>query len=473
MLTASAADAAPESAVTTAGAATPWRAGAARINITPSKMMWMAGYGSRTEPAHGKLTELWAKALVVEDAAKNRGLIITSDLIVISGAQTQRVCAALADRFGLQRHQIILNASHTHSGPVVGKSLGPLHYLGVDEHQRALIDEYEVELQSKLVELVAAAIDALQPARLQWGCGFESFAVNRRENPADQVPARRDQGTLLGPVDHDVPVLSVRDANGQLVAVLFGYACHATCLSLQHWSGDYPGYAQIELEAKYPECVAMFWAGCGGDQNPLPRRTIELAEEYGVRLAAAVETVLSAALPALPAELTTKLLIVEAPLTEVPTRSDLEADVKAAQEAELKAELKSDSSRVPQSVDYQRRWAEFLLAKIDAEGELKPWYPYPVSVWTIGNQIDFVALGGEVVVDYALRLKRERYGRRTWVAAYSHDVMAYIPSLRVLKEGGYEGGESNVYYGLPAVWGDQIENTIVNAVHQLVPLKNP
>ena len=108
------------------------------------------------------------------------------------------------------------------------------------------------------------------------------------------MPEQRDAGRLVGPVDHDVPVLAVRDQNGKLTAVTFGYACHSTVLSSYQWSGDYPGFAQIALEEKHPDCLALFWAGCGADQNPLPRRTVEKAKEYGARLAAAVEDVLTA-----------------------------------------------------------------------------------------------------------------------------------------------------------------------------------
>ena len=432
-------------------AETPWHAGAARANITPENYMWMAGYGSRTAPASGKLTELWAKALVLDDTHGNRGVVITLDLVGIGSELSHQVCAELEKSHGLARYQIVICTSHTHSGPVVGKNLAPLHYLGVDAKQQTLIDQYAEKLVTQIVTLVGSAIENIAPSRLQWGSGYESFAVNRRNNPADKVPDSRERGTLVGPIDHDVPVLSVRDADGQLKAVLFGYACHATCIALQHWCGDYPGYAQIELEKLHPGCIAMFWAGCGADQNPLPRRTVELAQKYGAELAKAVDEVLAAALPELPAKLTIRYREIEAPLSALPDPQTLQADLPPSGEVGT----------------YPQRWAKHLLSEIESKGELKDHYPYPISVWSIGDQIDFVALGGEVVVDYALRLKQERYGRRTWVAGYSNDVMAYIPSLRVLKEGGYEGGDSNIYYGLPALWGDQIEETIVGAVNEL------
>jgi hypothetical protein len=415
--------------------------------------MWMAGYGSRTAPASGKLTELWAKALVLDDADGDRGVVITLDLVGIGPKLSSQVCTELKKTHDLNRNQIVICTSHTHSGPVVGKNLAPLHYWGVDRVQQELIDQYAEQLVGKIVQVVDAAIDSIQPSRLHSGSGYESFAVNRRNNPAGEVPKRRTAGTLVGPVDHDVPVLSVRDSDGNLTAVLFGYACHATTVSFQHWSGDYPGYAQIELEKLHPGCVAMFWAGCGADQNPLPRRSVKLAEEYGAELAEAVDEVLAASLPELPAKLTTNYQEIEAPLSTLPNPDDLKANLPPAGEFGT----------------YQQRWAKDLLTRIESDGPLKDHYVYPVSVWTIGDQIEFVTLGGEVVVDYALRLKRERHGNRTWVAAYSNDVMAYVPSLRVLKEGGYEAGDSNVYYGQPALWSDQIEETIVGAVHALAP----
>jgi hypothetical protein len=89
-------------------------------------------------------------------------------------------------------------------------------------------------------------------------------------------------------------------------------------------------------------------------------------------------------------------------------------------------------------------------------------------VWRLGSGPTLVALGGEVVVDYSLRLKKELGPDRTWVAGYANDVMAYIPSYRILKEGGYEGGGAMLYYGLPTVWGPRVEELIVKAVHDQV-----
>jgi len=319
------------------------------------------------------------------------------------------------------------------------------------------------------------AFQQLAPSRLQWGSGRATLAVNRRENrPESAVPTQRTARNLKGPVDHDVPVLAVHNEEGRLKAILFGYACHATTLSLNQWSGDYPGFAQRNLEKNHPECVALFWAGCGADQNPLPRRTVELAEHYGRRLADAVESVLmTSAMHELASSLQVSYHEVDLSLDTLPTRVELEQNAQSSNK-------------------YEAIRAKTLLQQLDAGQPLAPTYPYPVSVWKLGGsvtknkngvaeanaeqstpvhsdtEVTWIALGGVVVVDYALRLKSELGGISTWVAGYSNDVMAYIPSRRVLREGGYEGGGAMVYYGLPTIWAPVLENQIVAQVHAML-----
>jgi hypothetical protein len=426
-------------------AAAPWRAGVARENITPPEFMWMSGYASRNHPADGKLTDLWAKALVLEDASGKRVALVTLDLVGIDRDLSRAVCSGIESRTGLTRAQIALNCSHTHTGPVVGRNLRAMYFL--DDAQLARATAYTDRLEKQVVEVVARAIENLQPADVTFGAGQATFAVNRRNNPEAEVPKLREQGALRGPVDHEVPVLAVRSPEGVLRAVAFDYACHATVLDAYQWSGDYPGFAQIELEKKHPDLVALFVAGCGADQNPLPRRTPELAQTYGARLAQAVEDVLAAPMQPLSGEIAAVYREIPLALDTLPTREELEQQTR------------SDNKYVVSR-------AKLLLAQLDQTGSLASDYPYPISTWRLGDGPLWVFLGGEVVVDYALRLKRELATLSVWPAGYSHDVMAYIPSLRVLKEGGYEGGGAMVYYGLPTVWSPQVEESIVAEVRR-------
>ena len=425
---------------------TQWTVGVARVSITPERPMWMAGYASRNHPATGKLTDLWAKALVLEDSRGRLAVLVSLDLVGANRQLSQAICRELRRVHSLERDQIALCFSHTHTGPVVGRNLAPLHYLQLDESQRQRVDQYQADLLHKIVDVVGQAIGGRVPVGLAWGTAAATFAVNRRNNPESQVPALRASGTLAGPADHDVPVLAARGDDGQLVAVLFGYACHATVLDSYLWSGDYPGFAQIEVEKGHPGCLAMFWAGCGADQNPLPRRKADLAKQYGKQLAAAVDRVLATKMDRIEGALATSYREIPLPLDQLPSREEIAQDV-------------SSNNR------YAAARARMLLARLGEGRPLEPTYAYPVGVWRFGKKIQFVFLGGEVVVDYALRLKLELGGKRTWVAGYSNDVMAYIPSRRVLREGGYEGAGAMVYYGLPTTWAPDIERRIVDAVH--------
>ena len=280
--------------ITLPAAADGWNAGVAKVCITPEVPLWMSGYAGRDHPAEGKLTDLWVKALAIEDARGRRAVLVTMDVIGIDRELCGRVRSRVQRGHGLPPERLALCATHTHTGPVVWGNLRPMYTL--DERQTELLQQYAGQLEAKVVEAVGLAIERLAPAELNWGTGRATFAVNRRNNPEAQVPALRAAGKLKGPVDHDVPVLAVRDDDGRLKAVVCGYACHATVLSFYQWSGDWPGFAQLAIEEAHPEAVGMVWAGCGADQNPLPRRQVELARQYGRRLASAVDGVLAGAM---------------------------------------------------------------------------------------------------------------------------------------------------------------------------------
>ncbi len=425
-----------------------WQAGATRQKITPERFLWMAGYGSRNHPATGLLNDLYAKALVIDDGQGTRVAIVTLDLVGISPDLVAPITQEIEARYKLPRANVALCCSHTHSGPVVGHNLRTLHYDQLDAAQQQEIDRYAGELKQAIVGLVGRAIDGLAPCEVSFAHGSVGFAANRRNNKEPEVPKLRAAGQLVGPFDHDVPVLKVVGADGKLKAVLFGYACHATVLDGYDWSSDYPGFAQSELESRHPDCVALFCAGCGADQNPLPRRKVELARQYGQQLAAAVDETLGAPQTELSGKISTALDILPLELAHVPTADELAQDVKS-----------SDRYVAARARHYQQ------LAS--AGQKLESTYPYPVQLWKFGPKLTFVTLGGEVVVDYVLRLKHELGAQSTWVAGYTNDVMAYIPSRRVLSEGGYEGAGAMVYYSQPSPWAPTVEEAIISAVRQL------
>lgn len=423
-----------------------WQAGAAAVVITPPQPMWMSGYASRDRPAQGKIHDLFVKAMAVRDPAGRTAVLLTCDLVGIDRATSQQICSRIQQRHQLSREQVSIATSHTHSGPVVGTNL--LSMYSLEPAQQQLVQQYTVLLSDWCVKAADQAIAALQPAQLHVSEGEATFAVNRRNNREPDVPALRAEGKLTGPVDHRVPVLSATAADGRLVFVLFGYACHATVLSGMDWCGDWPGFAQLEIEKAHPGTIALFWAGCGADQNPLPRRTVELAMEYGRQAATAVDQALAG-----------QRTLVQGHLSAAYREIDLALDVLPTQE-QVASDLKSENV-------YIARRARGLMRQFEERGSLAQTYPYPIQVWSFGDAASLTFLGGEVVVDYSLRIQQELSRDRSWVAGYSNDVMAYIPSRRVLQEGGYEGESAMIYYGLPTKWSTDVEEHIIRETRAL------
>ncbi|MEM7386871.1 MAG: neutral/alkaline non-lysosomal ceramidase N-terminal domain-containing protein, partial [Verrucomicrobiota bacterium] len=431
-----------------------WKAGLARVDITPQEPIWLSGYASRGRPSQGVLTPLWAKALAMEDDRGKRILLITLDLIGLDRNLSNRIRDAIAQEHGLNRDEILINTSHTHTGPMVGENL--LTMVDLEPTEKARIKAYADFLHRSIMEAVSRALTERQPALFGFARGESSFAINRRQNNESKIPELLEkEAELVGPVDHAVPVLRIRNLDsGKLIGLVFGYACHATVLNSFRISGDYPGFAQADLENRYPGVTALFWAGCGADQNPLPRRRIGLAREYGRRLAdAVIEVVDRRQFERLRGPIESAYTEIPLPFAEVPEIADLEKQ--------------RDSTDNP----YVKRTVEHLLNRPDIMNHVRNGYPYPIQTWVFGDQVRWISLGGEVVVDYALAIKEAFAGEASaiWVAGYSHDVMAYIPSVRVLREGGYEGGGSMVYYGLPGPWDESIETRILDTVTDQLP----
>ncbi|WP_080056413.1 neutral/alkaline non-lysosomal ceramidase N-terminal domain-containing protein [Spirosoma aerolatum] len=418
-----------------------WKAGAASVLITPKESQWQAGYASRTHAADGTLHDLWAKALALEDETGHRAVLVTTDMLGFPKVMSDRIRERLNSQFHLTKAQIILNSSHTHSGPVLDNALQDIYPL--DAREQETIDRYSRWLEAQIVTLVEQAFQKLEPAVLSAQNGVTRFQVNRRNN---KEGALLEQTELKGPNDYAVPVIKIANASGQLKAIVFGYACHPTVLDLYQWSGDYAGFAQLELEKTHPGVTALFFQGAAGDQNPLPRRTIPLARQYGQELAAAVERVLNEPMQNLTPQLRTAYSEIQLPLSAPPSEADL---TKTIQESE----------------GYLKRWATRMLAEKRQGKTFISHYPYPVQVWQLGNQ-PILSFGGELVVQYTIDCKK-RFGPHIFVMGYSNDVMGYIPSTTILQEGGYEGATSQMVYGLPATWAPEAPALIYQEINRL------
>jgi neutral ceramidase len=426
------------------GQDTEWKVGLARVKITPQQPVFMAGYAARNKPFEGVHDDLFAKVLVLEDRAGTRGVLVTSDLIGFTAEIANPLRERIAKQTGAPATSVIVNSSHTHTGPSLDLDDTPRESRGGADSAKTVA--YTKELSDKIVQAAAEAAKKLQPAKLSWGSGVVHFVMNRREFTVER-------GVILGVnprgfADRSVPVLRIDNPSGKLIAVVCGAASHNTTLGGQDYeiSGDYAGHAQRVIEEQHPGVEALFVLGCAGDANPYPRGTYDIAYQHGKALAQEVERVLDTRLAPVRGPL--KVAFGEASLPLAPPKPKEELEKMAA----------SKGGALP--------WvAQRTLERLSRGEKLPTHYACPLSVWQFGEDLTLVALSGEVVSDYVRLLEDTLGPNRLWIAAYCNDVYGYLPSARVLGEGGYE--TRGLYSGGIGLFVPDAQDALVAKVREL------
>ena len=450
---------------TQGGFAEAFRAGTARVKITPEQLGWLGGYGHRNRPAEGVAADLWARVLALEEGPRNRRVLVSADIHIFTRRLHREIVEAARTRFGLAERDIMLIATHTHSGPALPEGFDPRICWDLTEGDFRVLLNTADRIRDQVLDGIGRALSDLQPARLSFGRGEARFGVNRRVRKGD---GEYDFGANpAGIADPDVPVLLVESTRGAKRAVVFTYACHNTSIrnrqeGFYKYHPDYAGAAATEIERELPGSTALYVTGCAGEIDPQPQGGVSQAELHGQSLSAVVLAVVNRTTRRrLGGPLRSTYREISLPLAPIPSR-------------EKYVELSTSKS------PYRQRHARLMLAQMDA-GSLPKEIPYPIQVWQFGKDLALVALAGEVGVDYALRLKRELGADRIWPVAYANEVPCYIPSERVLAEGGYEAGwdseqgpsvpsrtGSMTFYGWAAPLAPGVENRICAAVHTLL-----
>jgi hypothetical protein len=420
--------------------------GAARIDITPDYPVLMNGFYYRTNESTGVLQPIFAKALAIGTDAEGPAILISADNCGLPTHIRETLLKRL-EKKGITPDKLAICVSHSHSAPKLAGNLNNMFGKDIPAEQQAHIDRYTGEFVNKLEKVALAALKNRKPARLSWGKTSVNFATNRRVSN--------------GPVDHDLPVLKVTSESGKNIALLVNYACHCTTLHADNTkiSGDWAGHAQEELERTFPGAIAMTVIGCGAECNPASMTNtnaeakLVFAMEYGRTIAEAARK-LEAMIP-LSEKLECRSRQIQLPLAQLPTRQEWETLVKVNEQ--------------PNGLLQAAYHARKNLARLDRGGTLPTEIPYILQTWNFGKELAFVFLAGEVVGDYSLRLKQEFDPERLWVTGYANDVPCYIPSRRVWKQHGYETETSMVYYDWPTRLSENTEDTVIGAVHQIMP----
>jgi putative membrane-bound dehydrogenase-like protein len=430
-------------------AQTRWLAGFSRVDVTPTEAVRMAGYGSRDHPSEGIDTPLYVRCFALQNQISNHPQVIISvDTIGLPGSMTRELAEKIKNDQGIERESIVFCSTHTHCGPDLISELSNIFANPLSDQEVAAGKRYKQQLKVGILEGVALAIGKLAPAKLSYAVGKAEFAANRRVLTNGRWTGFGVQPD--GPVDHTVPVLRVTDVDDNVRGVVFNYACHGTTLGGDHYNinAEWCGYAASNLEAQYPGAVALCTIGCGADANPEPRGSLDATKIHGRTLAAEVQRVVGGEMKPIDAPLECRFDYAALSF-DLPTQEELEA-------------------RTKQSNPQAKRHAEKLLRILQEHHRLPATHPVPIQSWQFGDQLTMIFLAGEVVVDYALRLKKTLDNPNLWVTAYANDVLGYIASERIRREGGYEYDRSGVYYGLPGPWATGTEDLLVSRVEELL-----
>lgn len=413
-----------------------WRVGVASESITPDPPIPLVGYGGRDKPFERVDQDIYLKALAFEDKAGTRGVLVTGDLVGFQSIFFEESCEQIMKEAGLARGQIMLNASHNHTGPLLSLNPDPAgnlaHAAFPDAKDRENVVNYTRGLQDAVVRIALKALSSLEPATLAWGADRVEFPMNRREVTPEGVWMRPNP---KGATDKRVPVLRVTAPDGAVRAILVGCACHNTGLTADHniISGDYAGYAQAWLEEQHPGAAVLFASGCGADANPEPRSDVPGVRRLGQDLGEAVQRVLAGEMASIAEEGTFRFAF------ERPRLPLMKLDIEGLRAF---AERKTTESLM----------AKHMIKMLEAGETLPEYQEAPIGVWAFGEELVLIGLPSECVADYANRLYRELPDAPLWVSAYANEFFGYIPTAQIVREGGHEAIGVTTY-----LWGAGLE----------------
>jgi neutral ceramidase len=419
-------------------------AGAAVADITPPRGCPMAGYYS-ARGAEGTHDPLQAKALVVEQDG-TRVALVALDLIGTPRELVEAARAAVEKATGIPAAHVMISATHSHTGPVLSER--GRFTDGVPGGQQILRD-YLKELPARIAAAVKAADDTRRPARVTTATGREDgLAFNRRFFMLDGTvgwnPGKRNPRIVrpAGPTDPAVPVVFVDGLDGKPIATYVNFAMHLDTVGGMYYSADYPyQLARCLAAVRGDDMVTIFTTGCCGDINHInvssaaPQKGDGEAARIGTRLAAEVLRTYERLEPVAVGPLRVSHAIVELELPAV-TAEDV-AKGKAVIAA-LGAGAKPGPAFLEQVKAFQA---------VEVAGRLGKAFPVEVQVISLGDDLAWVSLPGEIFVELGLAIKAGSPFRHTIVAELANGSIGYIPNRVAYSQGNYEVVSARVAAG--------------------------
>lgn len=434
----------------------------ARETMTPEQPVFMHGYGHRSEKSVGMLDELYVKVALLE--ANKRLLIVTLDAL---GADISFVCGVkdvLQERFGLQHEDVLINFSHTHysvylTGEDASRRLPGLFSIaqsGWADRSDALDYTEDVKLFRHIRDIIVRLVDDcsrnLFEGELQVGSIQSDFAVSRRR--PDGNGGVEWKPYYEGEIDKELLVLKLIDAGGAVKGILYNYGCHPTGMTdYMKFSNDFVGHASRMLEASFPGAFAMFLQGCGGELKPrmgadgdqFRPLSYEEITKAGQRLGQEIADLLREG---------------EFRTVECEFRTALVEPLLYTEQTS--AAFYEPMANSDATAPFYRSAARRTIAAIE-DGTIQDRLPHFIALWHLDAGTRLVAMEGEVSTEYSLLIKRLLQPCTTLTLGYTNGVCSYIPTRKMIAEGGYEA-TCNFFFHLRGNFVPEIEDIIVGQI---------
>lgn len=432
------------------------KAGICETNITPPVGVWLAGYAGRSGGCIGVHDELYARVLVLDDGL-SLACIVSLDLIALDFDLVELIRDGIHRKVGIPYERILLNCSHTHSGP------GTRTFRAMGERDEL----YCNVMARKVVGAVQQAADMLEPVSLRWGRAPVQIGINRRERRGEQTVIGRNS---TGPLQPYVDVLRVDREDQTPLAVVLAYATHPVVLGGQNlWvSADYPGAACAFLK-QAGLGMPLFLQGCAGNINPIYHgATFAHVRKLGEILGAAVVVASHLSEPVNGVPISGTLRTVHLPYL-FPTHEEAQQHLRQAEEDLKRAEEEGAPLGTLMWRRDMLRWAQDLLLTIE-QGEPKTM-PFEIQQMRLGD-VRLIAFPAEMFVQYALDIERQSPYKPTIPLGYSNGCWGYIPTAADYAIGGYEVDLAYRFYGTLMVTAD-CERLIREEVYDLLDVQAP
>jgi neutral ceramidase len=391
--------------------------GASQVDITPEAGVELCGFAKRIQPSTGILDHLYARGLYLEQDGE-RLLWIHADLLAFDRGFVDDLRQWTGQQWGLKPRQIIVSATHTHSGPVT------IHL----QEAGAYNPDFASFLRSRLEQVATATVKNTEPCHVVTVEGHCDLAIDRRKKATPHTDPR-------------VGGIGFRRANGEYAAVITNYAMHAVALGPTNRmiSADMPGRTAAKLSRQLPgEPVALITNGACGNLNP-PYENVssDQLDAWGGKVADAVAG-----------------LFVEATAVGTPVFRTLSRVAPLPLDALSVAEIEAYAAHIVNDPKSNAEWGEKFRRAVDnwrrtmIEGVRSGKADNTSDAELLAVRIGDVALLGmnaEVFSRFTDDV-RQRTNRRLYVVGYANGDMGYIPTRAAYDEGGYEVEIAHLFY---------------------------